>query len=102
MGSRSITVILVAVTQPHAAYVVLILGFSSKWNCYLWTYQIPDKQISVLEHAICHKFLSTIIPYSPNDLERELFSLHISLGVMEFVILIRLPENFMKVVSSSS
>ena len=33
-----------------------------------------------LEHAIRHKFLSTIVPHPPNDLERELFSLPISLG----------------------
>ena len=70
----------VAVTQPHAAYAVLIHGFFSKWNYYLRTNPIPDDQLFTLEHAIRHKFLSTIILHPPNDLERELFSLPISLG----------------------
>ena len=65
----------VTVTQPHAANAVLIHGFSSKWNYYLRTNPIPDDQISTLEHAIHHKFLSAIVSHPPNDLERELFSL---------------------------
>ena len=71
---------LIAVTQPHAAYAVFVHGFSSKWNYYLRTNLVSDEQASPLEHVIRHKFLSTMVPHPPNDLERELFSLPISLG----------------------
>ena len=71
---------LIAVTQPHAAYAVFVHGLSSKWNYYLRTNPVSDEQVSPLEHVIWHKLLSTMVPHPPNDLERELFSLPISLG----------------------
>ena len=71
---------LIAVTQPHAAYAVFVHGLSSKWNYYLRTNPVSDEQVSPLEHVIRHKLLSTMVPHPPNDLERELFSLPISLG----------------------
>ena len=80
MGFGSVTVIFSRCYATSCCYAVFIHGFSSKWNYYLQTNPIPDDQISTLEHAIRHKFLSTIIPHPPNDLERELFSLPISLG----------------------
>ena len=70
----------IAVTQPHAAYAFFVHGFSSKWNYHLQTNPVSDEQASPLEHVIRHKPLSTMVPHPPNDLERELFSLPISLG----------------------
>ena len=83
----------VTVTQPHAANAVLIHGFSSKWNYYLRINPIPDDQISTLEHAIHHKFLSAIVSHPPMTWRGTY--LVFPLGVLEFVILIRLPKNFM-------
>ena len=70
----------IAVTQPHAAYAVLVHGFSSKWNYYLRTNPNINDQLPPLELAIRQQFLSTMIPHPPSDLERELFSLPVSLG----------------------
>ena len=71
---------LLLATQPHAAYAVLVHGFSSKWNYYLRTNPNINDQLSPLELAIRQQFLSTMIPHPPSDLERELFSLPVSLG----------------------
>ena len=69
-----------AVTQPHAAYAVRVRGFSSKWNYYLQTNPNINDQLPPLELAIRQQFLSTMISHPPSDLERELFSLPVSLG----------------------
>ena len=69
-----------AATQPHAAFAVLVHGFLSKLNYYLRATPNIDDLLSPLELAICHKFLPTVIPHPPNDIEQELFSLPISLG----------------------
>ena len=73
----------IAVTQPHAAYAVLVHGFSSKRNYYLQTNPNINDQLPPLELAIRQKFLSTMIPHPPSDLERELFSLPVSLGICD-------------------
>ena len=71
---------LIATSQPHAAYTVLTHGFSSKWKYYLRTNPNISDLLSPLEFAIRQQFLPTLIPHPPNDLERELFSLPVSLG----------------------
>ena len=43
----------ITVTQPDAAYAVLVHGFSSKWNYYLRTNPNINDQLHPLELAIC-------------------------------------------------
>ena len=69
-----------AATQPHATFAVLVHGFLSKLNYYLRTTPNIDDLLSPLELAIHQKFLPTVLPHPPSDIERELFSLPISLG----------------------
>ena len=55
-------------------------GFLFKLNYYPQTTPNIDDFLSPLELAIRQKFLPTVIPHPPSDIERELFSLPISLG----------------------
>ena len=66
--------------QPHAAYAVLVHSFLAKLNYYLRTTPNIHDLLSLLELAICRKFLSTVIPHPPNDIGA---SLSISLGGLE-------------------
>ena len=67
----------IAVTQPYAAYAVLVHDVSSKWNYYLRTNPNINDQLPPLELAIHQKFLSIMISHPPSNLERELLVFHI-------------------------
>ena len=58
-----------AATQPHAAFAVLVHGFLSKLNYYPRTTPNINDLLSPLELAIRQKFLPTVIPHPPSDIE---------------------------------
>ena len=58
-----------AATQPHAAFAVLVHGFLSILNYYLRTTPNINDLLSPLELAIRQKFLPTVIPHPPSDIE---------------------------------
>ena len=80
----------IAASQPHTAYAAFLHGFSSKWNYYLHTNPNICDLLSPLESTVRQQFL----PPPPSDLERELFSLPVSLGFVTFNTLLKTTINF--------
>ena len=72
---------IIAESQPHAAYVALSHGVTSRWTYLSWTVGNISDLVQPLENAIRHHLLPALTGRTGvTDLERDLFALPTRLG----------------------